>query len=184
MDDLDYSAPSYVHKDSDRVSVFIASVIGFLGLFFVLRKIYLTGFSDIMIDFNFETIVLLVVLVGWFFMMLSGLSSVFPIYIDNHGGHYRTLFLRKRNLKWEDVNNIAILKGKKGNKFKYNTIVCSRDPSKLVWSISVSEDDSYEELYKVIDYYVHKYEIEVTLESTLDGSVQRLDGMPKKLDFS
>ncbi|MCA4282297.1 hypothetical protein [Acinetobacter baumannii] len=108
MNNLDYSVPSYIYKDSDRIGVFLASVIGFVGLFFVLRKIYLTGFSDIMIDFNFETIVLLVVLVGWFFMMLSGLSSVFPIYIDNHGGHYRTLFLRKRNLKWEEVKNIAI----------------------------------------------------------------------------
>lgn len=83
----------------------------------------------------------------------------------------------------EDVNNIAILKGTKGNRLKYNTIVCSRGLSKLVWSISILEDDNYEGLYKVIDYYVHKYGIEVTLESTLHGSVQRLDGMPKKLDF-
>ncbi|MDR2249433.1 hypothetical protein [Acinetobacter sp.] len=98
MDDLDYSAPSYIHKDSDRVGVFLASVIGFVGLFFVLRKIYLTGFSDIIIDFNYETIVLVGVLVGWFFMMLSGLSSVFPIYIDESGGHYRTLFFKKKTL--------------------------------------------------------------------------------------
>ncbi|WP_228256935.1 hypothetical protein [Acinetobacter baumannii] len=125
MNNLDYSVPSYIYKDSDRIGVFLASVIGFVGLFFVLRKIYLTGFSDIMIDFNFETIVLLVVLVGWFFMMLSGLSSVFPIYIDNHGGHYRTLFLRKRNLKWEDVNNIAILKGKKGNRPLAKVVIAS-----------------------------------------------------------
>ncbi|WP_445407339.1 hypothetical protein [Acinetobacter seifertii] len=184
MDDLDYSAPSYVHKDSDRISVLIASVIGFCGLAYILEGMYKSGIDKVLSGTILELLVGFFVLIGWFFMMLSGLSSIFPIYIDGSGGHYRTLFLRKRNLKWEDVNNVAILKGKKGNKFKYNTIVCSRDPSKLVWSISVSEDDSYEELYKVIDYYVHKYEIEVTLESTLDGSVQRLDGMPKKLDFS
>ncbi|KNX93106.1 hypothetical protein RQ81_19385, partial [Acinetobacter baumannii] len=47
MNNLDYSVPSYIYKDSDRIGVFLASVIGFVGLFFVLRKIYLTGFSDI-----------------------------------------------------------------------------------------------------------------------------------------
>lgn len=183
MNNLNHATPSYIHKDSDRAGVFIASVIGLGGLVYILQGMYESGTDKVFSGTIVELLVGFSALIGWFFMMLSGVSSIFPIYIDERGGHYRTLFFKKKNLKWEDVNNIAILKGKKGNRFKYNTIVCSRDPSKLVWSISVSEDDSYEELYKVIDYYVHKYVIKVTLESTLDGSVKILDGMPKRLDF-
>lgn len=184
MNNLNHSTPSYIHKDSDRAGVFVASVIGLCGLAYILEGMYESGIDNVFSGTILELLVGFSALIGWFFMMLSGLSSIFPIYIDAFGGHYRTLFLIKKNLKWEDVNNIAILKGKKGGRFSYNTIVCSRNPSKLVWSISVSKDDSYQELYKVIDYYVHEYGIEVTLESTLDGSVQVLDGMPKKLDFS
>lgn len=98
MDNLKQLEPSYIYKSSGWLIILIASVIGCVGLFFVLKKIYQTDFTDLIVNFNFETIVLLVVLVGWFFMLLSGLSSVFPVYIDSHGGHYRTLFLRRKIL--------------------------------------------------------------------------------------
>ncbi|MBO8208667.1 hypothetical protein [Acinetobacter nosocomialis] len=184
MDDLDYSAPSYVHKDSDRVSVFIGSVIGWVGLFFVLKKIYQTDFSDLIVNFNFETIVLLMVLVGWFFMLLSGLSSVFPIYIDNHGGHYRTLFLRRKNLEWNEVKEIIIVKQKNNWKLQYHMMVSHIKPGSLVWGVATYKGDNYEELYQVVNYYVQKYKIKVILQDRLNNSIRILEGMPKKLDFS
>ncbi|PJG65222.1 hypothetical protein CVD09_17460, partial [Acinetobacter seifertii] len=106
MDDLDYSAPSYVHKDSDRVSVLIASVIGFCGLAYILEGMYKSGINNVFSGTILELLVGFFGLIGWFFMMLSGVSSIFPIYIDGSGGHYRTLFLRKKNLEWSQVREI------------------------------------------------------------------------------
>lgn len=63
-------------------------------------------------------------------------------------------------------------------------MVCSLRPSSLVWGVETYKDDSYEELYQVVDYYVQKYGIKVTLQDRLNNSIRVLDGMPKKLDFS
>ena len=86
--------------------------------------------------------------------------------INSNGGYYRTIFLRKKNLRWEDVDVISILKGKDYGKVKYNAVVCGRDSIDLVWGVSTFEGDDYHDLYKVIDYYVQKYNIKVTLENT------------------
>ena len=184
MDDLSYSEPSYIHKDSDRISVLIASVIGFCGLAYILQGMYESGIDKVFSGTIFELLVGFSALIGWFFMMLSGLSSIFPIYIDGSGGHYRTLFLRKKNLEWSQVREIIIAKQKSNRKLQYHMMVCSLRPSSLVWGVETYKGDSYEELYEVVDYYVQKYGIKVTLQDRLNNSIRVLDGMPKKLDFS
>ena len=185
MSNYNNSEPSYVHKDSDRVIVFIAVLTG-VGMFMYLFKgIYEKGFENIFASASlFEIGLVWSVLIGFFLMIFSGASSLFPIYINSNGGYYRTIFLRKKNLRWEDVDVISILKGKDYGKVKYNAVVCGRDSIDLVWGVSTFEGDDYHDIYKVIDYYVQKYNIKVTLENTLDGGVYKLSGMPEKLDFS
>jgi len=184
MDNLKQLEPSYIYKSSGWLITLIASVIGCVGLFFVLKKIYQTDFTDLIVNFNFETIVLLVVLVGWFFMLLSGLSSVFPVYIDSHGGHYRTLFLRRKNLEWNEVKEIIIVKQKNNWKLQYHMMVSHVKPGSLVWGVATYKGDNYQELYQVVNYYVQKYKIKVKLQDRLNNSIRVLDSMPKNLDFS
>lgn len=98
MNNLNHSTPSYIHKDSDRAGVFVASVIGLCGLAYILEGMYKSGINNVFSGTILELLVGFSGLIGWFFMMLSGVSSIFPIYIDGSGGHYRTLFLRKKIL--------------------------------------------------------------------------------------
>ncbi len=53
MDNLKQLEPSYIYKSSGWLITLIASVIGCVGLFFVLKKIYQTDFTDLIVNFNF-----------------------------------------------------------------------------------------------------------------------------------
>ena len=175
-----YDEPVYVYKDGKRYGYLIASIPIVVFWVFLIQSLFKDGVGGF-----FQVLILLILLITNFLVISNGLVSLFPVYINEKGVLYRSIFFVNKKINWMDVCKIRILKGKVEGGNGYSIVfVGDKNKTKNYWGFHVRKDSNYDEFFKVINFYLKKYSIKATLESEFDGSIKELTEMPKKLDFS
>ncbi|MCL9677377.1 hypothetical protein L2096_14250 [Acinetobacter sp. ACZLY 512] len=175
-----YDEPVYVYKDGKRYGYLMASIPLVIFWVFFIQSLFKDGVGGF-----FQVLILSILFFTNFLVISNGLASLFPVYINQKGILYRSIFFIRKKLKWTDVCKVRILIGKVGSDNGYSIVfVSDKNKTKNYWGFHVPKDSNYDDFFKIINFYLKKYRIKVTLESEFDGSIKELMEIPKKLDFS
>ena len=182
----DIHDPSTTYVPSDKIITIIVTIMMTMIFICLCFFLFRDGVDSFFSNSILNIVLVLSAVVVTFLLIVFGFSKTFPIYINEFGTSYRTFFFRKKNLKWEDVADILVYRQSEGysNKILYSLNIIGKKGLGLSLAIHIKEKDDYQELLKLLDYYVKKHSIKIRFNDSIFHFKAELTEIPKKLDFS